>query len=206
LKPRVVVCDEHQLQAEGLARLLETEFEIQHVTHIMQTLADVVERLRPRVVVHGLSQRVSNGLDLVEQICRRAPDARVVVVTMWNDPAVAAEAFRRGASAYVLKSSAVSELFEALGAVLAGTTFVSPSLAAEMLHALTAPPKDEPRLTSRQQEILRLLASGKSMKEVAASLDLTPRTVAFQKYRIMRKFHISTSAELVRFAVAQRLV
>jgi len=200
------VCDEHQLQAEGLARLLETECEIQHVTHILGTLADVVERLCPHVVVHGLSQRVSDGLGLVEKICSRAPDARVVVVTMWNDPAVAAEAFRRGASAYVLKSSAVSELYDAMGAVLAGTTFVSPSLVAEMLRALTTQPKDEPRLTSRQQEILRRLASGKSIKEIAASLDLTPRTVASQKYRIMRKLHISTSAELVRFAVEQRLV
>ncbi|HET9834477.1 MAG TPA: response regulator transcription factor [Vicinamibacterales bacterium] len=100
----------------------------------------------------------------------------------------------------------MSELFDAMGAVLAGTTFVSPSLVTGMLHALTAPPKEEPRLTSRQQEILRLLASGKSIKEVAASLDLTPRTVASQKYRIMRKLHLSTSAELVRFAVEQRLV
>lgn len=209
-KPRVIIADDHRLFAAGLERLLAPECDIVASIYDGLTLLDDVRRLRPDVVVQDLSLPPLNGLDIIRDIHELDSEIRIVVVTMWDDPAMAAEAFRRGASAYVLKTCAVPELIEAVQFALEHKTYVTPSIASGMIQSLTRPQRDssdvDTPLTARQREVLRLLAEGKSMKEVAAVLNLTVRTVAFHKYRMMQMLNIKSSAELVRFAVVQHIV
>jgi len=209
-KPRIIIADDHRLFAAGLERLLAPECDIIATIHDSVTLLTDVRRLRPEVVVQDLSLPPLNGIDIIRDIHAVDPQIRIVVVTMWEDPALAAEAFRCGASAYVLKTCAVSELLEAVHFALDRKTYVTPSIASGMIQSLTHPPREggdaETHLTARQREVLRLLAEGKSMKEVAAVLNLTVRTVAFHKYRMMQMLNIKSSAELVRFAVVQHIV
>jgi DNA-binding NarL/FixJ family response regulator len=209
-KPRVIIADDHRLFAAGLERLLAPECDIVATIYDGLTLVDDVRRLRPDVVVQDLSLPPLNGINIIRETHDLNLQIQIVVVTMWDDPAIAAEAFRFGASAYVLKTCAVSELLEAVHFVLEGKTYVTPSIASGMIQSLTHPPREggdaETHLTARQREVLRLLAEGKSMKEVAAVLNLTVRTVAFHKYRMMQMLNIKSSAELVRFAVVQHIV
>lgn len=209
-KPRVIIADDHRLFAAGLERLLAPECDIVASIYDGLTLLDDVRRLRPDVVVQDLSLPPLNGINIIRDIHELDPQIRIVVVTMWDDAAMAAEAFRCGASAYVLKTCAVPELLEAVQFALEHKTYVTPSIASGMIQSLTRPQRDandiDTHLTSRQREVLRLLAEGKSMKEVAAVLNLTVRTVAFHKYRMMEMLNIKSSAELVRFAVVQHIV
>ena len=208
-KPRVIIADDHRLFAAGLERLLSAEFDIVTTVFDGRTLLDHVHRLRPDVVVQDLSLPPLNGINVIRTIRDIDSKIRVVVVTMWEDPELAAEAFRSGASAYLLKTCAVWELLEAVHFALDDKTYVSPRIASDTIQSLTTHIRDgdaEPQLTARQREVLRLLAEGKSMKEVAAALNLTVRTVAFHKYRMMNTLNIKSSAELVRFAVGQHIV
>jgi DNA-binding NarL/FixJ family response regulator len=209
-KPRVIIADDHRLFVAGLERLLAPDCDIVATIYDGLLLLDHVRRLRPEVVVQDLSIPPLNGIDIIRDIHDLDPQIRIVVVTMWDDPAIAAEAFRCGASAYVLKTCAVPELLEAVHFALEPKTYVTPSIASGMIQSLVQPPREgsdaDTHLTSRQREVLRLLAEGKSMKEVAAVLNLTVRTVAFHKYRMMQMLNIKSSAELVRFAVVQHIV
>ncbi|HVZ22172.1 MAG TPA: response regulator transcription factor [Vicinamibacterales bacterium] len=207
-KPRVIIADDHQLFAAGLERLLAPEYEIVAIAYDSEALIDQVGRLRPDIVVQDLSLPPHHGVDAIREIRQIDPDIRIVVVTMWDDPHLAAEAFRRGASAYILKSCAVTELLDAVRVVSERKSYVTPLIAGGMIQSLTKTVRqdDADRLTDRQREVLRLLAEGKSMKEVATALNLTVRTVAFHKYRIMQMLNIKSSAELVRFAVVQHIV
>jgi DNA-binding NarL/FixJ family response regulator len=208
-KPRVVIADDHRLVAAGLERLLAAECEIVATTYDSAALLKEVQRVHPDLVVLDMSLPPLNGLDVIREIRRMDPEIRIVIVTMWENPDLAAQAFRAGASAYVLKHCAASELLEAVQRAMDRKAYVTPLIAGEMVHSLTKPqPEDETgdNLTARQREILKLLAEGKSMKEVAATLKLTSRTVAFHKYRMMHLLNIKTNAELVRFAVARKIV
>lgn len=209
-QPRVIIADDHQLFAAGLERLLSPSCEIVATIHDSVTLVSEVRRLHPDVVVQDLSLPPLNGIDTIREIHTAHPQIRIVVVTMWDDAALAAEAFRSGASAYVLKTCAVPELLEAVRFAMDHKTYVTPAIASGMIETLTRPGREggaaDTHLTTRQREVLRLLAGGKSMKEVAAVLNLTVRTVAFHKYRMMQMLNIKSSAELVRFAVVQHIV
>jgi DNA-binding NarL/FixJ family response regulator len=208
-KPRVIIADDHRLFAAGLERLLAPDCDVVATAYDGQTLLDDVRRLRPDVVVQDLSMPPLNGMTLIRGIHDLDPRIRIVVVTMWEDPALAAEAFRCGASAFLLKACAVSELLEAVQFALQQKSYVTPLIASGMIESLTHPTREgdsDPHLTARQREVLRLLAEGKSMKQAAAALNLTVRTVAFHKYRMMQMLNIKTSAELVRFAVVQHIV
>jgi DNA-binding NarL/FixJ family response regulator len=208
-KPRVIIADDHRLFAAGLERLLAPECDVVATVYDGRTLLDEVRRLRPDVVVQDLSMPPLNGINVIREILDVDPQIRIVVVTMWEDAALAAEAFRVGASAFVLKTCAVSELLEAVRFALHHKSYVTPIIASGMIESLMHQGRDgeaDPHLTARQREVLRLLAEGKSMKEVAAALNLTVRTVAFHKYRMMQMLNIKTSAELVRFAVVQHIV
>jgi DNA-binding NarL/FixJ family response regulator len=210
VKPRVIIADDHRLFAAGLERLLAPECDIVATIYDGLAVVDDVRRLRPDVVVQDLSLPPLNGINIIRDIHESDPTIAIVVVTMSEDPAMAAEAFRCGASAYVLKTCAVAELLEAVQLALQHKTYVTPIIASGMIQSLTRPGREggEPdtQLTARQREVLRLLAEGKSMKEVAAVLNLTVRTVAFHKYRMMQMLNIKSSAELVRFAVVQHIV
>jgi DNA-binding NarL/FixJ family response regulator len=208
-KPRVIIADDHRLFAAGLERLLAPDCDVIATAYDGQTLLDDVRRLRPDVVVQDLSMPPLNGMTVIRGIHDLDSRIRIVVVTMWEDPALAAEAFRCGASAFLLKTCAVSELLEAVQFALQQKSYVTPLIASGMIESLTHPSREadhDPHLTARQREVLRLLAEGKSMKQVAAALNLTVRTVAFHKYRMMQMLNIKTSAELVRFAVVQHIV
>jgi DNA-binding NarL/FixJ family response regulator len=208
-KPRVIIADDHRLFAAGLERLLAPDCDVIATVYDGQTLLDDVRRLRPDVVVQDLSMPPRNGMLVIRGIRDLDPRVRIVVVTMWEDPALAAEAFRCGASAFLLKTCAVTELLEAVQFALQQKSYVTPLIAGGMIESLTHPMRDgdpDPHLTARQREVLRLLAEGKSMKQAAAALNLTVRTVAFHKYRMMQMLNIKSSAELVRFAVVQHIV
>jgi DNA-binding NarL/FixJ family response regulator len=173
-----------------------------------QALVRAARDLAPDVILVDLMMPGLNGLDAIERIRQHLPRARIVVLTMSEDPDVASEAIRRGASGFVIKCAGASELFAAITEVLAGRPYVSEQVAAGpsgvfVSGALRNTPAG---LTLRQREVLQLLAEGKSMKEAAHVLDVTPRTIAFHKYSMMEQLGLRTTAELVQHAVALGLV
>ena len=208
IKPRVVIADDHRLVVAGLERLLAGDCDVVGTANDGAALLEEVRRLHPDVVLQDIAMPPLNGIDLIREVRLIDPAVRIIVVTMWEDPDLAAQAFRAGASAYILKECAASELLDAVHCAAERKSYVTPLIAEGMIRSLakgTGDEGEEYRLTARQREVLRLLAEGKSMKEVAAILKLTVRTVAFHKYRMMRLLHIKTNAELVRFAVLTSL-
>jgi len=173
-----------------------------------RALVDAAERLRPDVIVLDIAMPLLNGLDAGRQIKQKLREVRLVFLTMNEDPALAAEAFRAGASAYLLKRSAASELRTALDEVMRGRSYVTPLVTGGMVEALLDHGKGpQPvELTPRQREVLQLLAEGRSMKEVATVLNLAPRTIAFHKYEMMKQLGITSTAELIQYAVRQHIV
>ncbi len=205
---RILVADEYRVFAPGLARLLGDACEIVTTSRGAASLRDDVRRERPAIVIVGLSVDPTGGLDVLDGLRRCAPETRLVVLTQWADGGLAAEAFRRGASAYVLQSSDAAELLDAISAALAGQSYISAHVTGDAIHSLLTGPRGAggERLTAAQRDVVRQFAEGKSMKETAAALNIAPRTVAFHKYRVMQKFRIKSSAELVRFAIKQGLI
>ena len=209
MKPRVILADDHTLLVEAFAKLLEPECEI--VGHVGDGMAlvEAAARLKPDVVVLDVAMPILNGLDAGRQLKQRQPDVALVFVTMNEDPDLAAEAFRIGASGYLLKRSASSELLLAIREVMKRRHYVTPLVTKELMgsfiHGLGQAASGR-ILTPRQREVLQLLAEGRSMKEAASILNISPRTIAFHKYRVMEQFHIKTSAELVQFAIKAHLV
>jgi DNA-binding NarL/FixJ family response regulator len=148
-----------------------------------------------------------NGLDAAEQLKALQPDVKVIFLTQYREPHYAAEAFRRQASGYLLKESAAAELITAIREAMQGRTYVSPLIAKGMLAGVLNPiPQNVRALSAREREVLQLLAEGKSMKEIAGILDISPRTVEFHKYRVMQVLGVKTNAELVQYAVRHGLI
>ena len=206
VKPRVLLADDHTLLLEAFEKLLADTCEVVGTVSNGRDLVAAANSLRPDVIVVDVAMPLLNGLDAVRQIKKTQPDSRIIFLTMNEDPDLAAEAFRAGASGYVLKRSAASELLTAIREVAAHHSYVTPlvteGLVGSMLHTVAAPPP----LTLRQREILQLVAEGHSMKEAAAILHIAPRTVAFHKYQLMAQLHIKTTAELIQFAIAHHIV
>jgi len=207
-RPRVLIADDHRLVAAGLERLLVAECDVVGTVDDSAALLREVRRLRPDLVVQDLSMPPLTGVDAIRVLREIDSSLKIIVVTMSDDPELAAEAFRIGASAYVLKNCAATELLDAVHCAMQQKSYVTPLIAGGMIDSLIRSTRDEPgpQLTTRQRDVLQLLAEGKSMKEVADTLNMTVRTVAFHKYRMMRLLNIKSSAELVRFAVAQHIV
>jgi DNA-binding NarL/FixJ family response regulator len=205
-KPSVVIADNHRLMAAGLSQLLAPHCQVLATVYDATALLTEVRDRQPDLVVQDVVIPPANGIAIIREVRDIGRATRVIVVTIDDDPRLVAEAFRAGASAYLLKKCPASELVEAVQCAIAQKTYVTPLLAGDMIAALTNGPTLGPPITPRQREVLRLLAEGKSMKEVAAALNLTVRTVAFHKYRMMEQQHIKSSAELVRFAVGQHIV
>lgn len=201
---RVLIADDHRLVAETCKSAIEPEFEVIGVVTDGRALIEAANSLKPNVVLLDIGMPNLNGLDAGEQIKRKMPDVKLVFLTMNQGADVAADAFRRGASAYVLKQSAAEELLTALRKVIRGESYLSPLITRETVtHLLNqnAGPAQEKSITTRQSEILQLLAEGKSMKEVGAILNLATGTVAFHKYRMMQSLGIKTNAELLEYAI-----
>ena len=208
-RPRILIADDHDLVVEGLKRLLSSSFDVVGTVTDGQSLLKAVESLAPEIVLVDLTMPQLNGLDALERIRSQQPRIRLIVLTQQEDPDTAREAIRRGASGYVLKSSAPTELFEAIEAVRRGKAFVSAKIA-DAPSAVFASEAIRSRrrrgLTARQREVLQLLAEGKSMKEAAQLLNVTARTIAFHKYSMMEQLCLKTTAELIQHAVSMGLV
>jgi len=208
VRPRVLLADDHELLLGAFEKLLTPDCEIVGQVTDGRALVEAAARLKPDVIVLDISMPQLNGLDAGRRIKQGHRDVKLVFLTMNEDSDLAAEAFRAGASAYVLKRSAASELATAIREVMQGRSYVTPlmteGLVGSLLHVEETSSSHE--LTSRQREVLQLLAEGNSMKEVAAVLKLTPRTVAFHKYQMMEQLHIKSTAELIRYAVRHHIV
>jgi DNA-binding NarL/FixJ family response regulator len=172
--------------------------------------ASIASTLRPQVIIIDIGMPLLNGLDAGDQVKRILPSVKLVYLTMNTDPVLAAEAFRRGASAYLLKTCAAAELIVAVREVLNGRSYLSPAIAKETVDVLLGKEKefiDEgPRLSERQREVLQLLAEGKAMKEIGDQLHVTTNTVGFHKYRIMKKLNVKSNTELVQYAIRNHLI
>jgi len=206
---QVVLADDHVLVLDAIEKLIEGDCDVVGRASDGERLLSEVTRLRPDVVVLDVTMPGLNGLEAARCLKRIAPDTRIVFLTMNDDLDVAAEAFRAGASAYVLKCSAASELLAAIRDVSSHRSYGSPRIAEGLADAMARPAPaldSEPSLTGRQREVITLLANGQSMKQVAAILHIAPRTVAFHKYRVMEALHLRTSADLVQFAVKHHIV
>ncbi|HXJ57434.1 MAG TPA: response regulator transcription factor [Verrucomicrobiae bacterium] len=209
MKPRVLLADDHVILLEAFQKLLEPTCQVVGAVVDGRALLAAVERLQPDLIVADISMPQLNGLEACEQLKRKRPDARLIFLTVSEDADLAAEALRRGASGYLLKKSASSELFEAIRTVLAGRLYITPLISREPPAVFLSRARDGDTahtLTLRQREVLQLLAEGRSMKEAADILKVSPRTVAFHKYGMMEHLGIKTSAELVQHAVRLGLV
>jgi DNA-binding NarL/FixJ family response regulator len=207
-KPRILLADDHTLVAEAFKRLLEPEFEVVGTVADGRALLRAAPALKPDVVLVDLNMPLLNGLDASEQLKQSSPRIKIIVLTMNEDPDIAAETLGKWASGYLLKKSAGSDLLKAVRDVLRGGKFVDPALEAAVLNRASRDTRaDSARsLTPRQREVLQLLAEGHSMREAAAILNVATRTVAFHKYRIMQDFGLENNSDLLRFAMRQGLV
>ena len=205
MRPRILMADDHAMILEAFRSMLQSEFDIVGTVTDGRMLLEEFARLQPDVVLLDIAMPLLNGLDAGRQLRAQRKSVKLIYLTMNPDPDLAGEALRLGASGYVLKSSAARELTQAIHEALRGRSYITPLITRDVVGALIhQTPRHE--LTMRQREVLQLLAEGRSMKEVGAILDLTPRTVAFHKYRMMEQLHLKTSAELVQFAVKQGVV
>jgi DNA-binding NarL/FixJ family response regulator len=208
-KTRIVLAEDHALVAQGFQALLKDSFDLVGVVNDGRALLDAVENLRPDVIVADISMPLLNGLDAIRQIRSRRPDAKVVVLTMHKEPELAAEALRAGALGYMLKISPVEELIGAIRQVAQGRAYVTTLLLKELLTLLLDARRqlgDDSPLTPRQREVLQLVAEGRTMKDVASILNISPRTAESHKYEIMQVLGVQSTAELIQYAIRKRLI
>jgi len=209
-RPKIMIADDHTLVAEACKKLLEADYDVVATVGDGRSLVRVGATLKPQVIIIDIGMPLLNGLDAGEQIKQVLRSVKLVYLTMNQDADLAAEAFRRGASAYLLKTCAASELTVAVREVLKGKSYLSPAIAKDTVDFLLRQDKEliqeGQRLTERQREVLQLLAEGKSMKEVASVLNLTTRTVAFHKYRIMEILNAKNNAQLVQYAIRNHVI
>ena len=205
---RVLLADDHTLLLGALEKLLSEDCDVVGQVSDGRALVAAAEQLKPDVIVLDVSMPLLNGVEAARQIKQKLKNVKLVFLTMNEDADVAAEAFRAGASAYLLKRSATSELPLAIREVMQGRSYVTPLVTEGLVESLLQPEARRPahELTPRQREVLQLLAEGRSMKEVASVLNLTPRTVAFHKYRMMDELKVKSTAELVQYAVKHHIV
>ncbi len=203
---RVLVADDHALVAAGISKLLEDEFEMVGSVEDGRALVATAKREQPDVVLLDISMPVLNGVEAARQLKVAAPNTRLIFVTVHSDSPYVVEAFRAGASGYVLKRSAPSELSAAIRDVLAGNLYVTPLIGKSALEGiLKVAEKRGPLLSTRQREVLQLVAEGHSAKEIAEVLRISPKTVEFHKGWIMKKLDLHSTAELTRYALENRI-
>jgi DNA-binding NarL/FixJ family response regulator len=206
-RPRILLADDHTMIVEALQHLLQNEFDVVGAVSDGHALLKAAARLRPDVAVVDVGMPLLNGLDAGRRLKSLQPALKIVYVTQNQDPRYAEAALNQGASGYLLKSSAASELKNAIRQALKGGCYVSPLLVRRLSKGAGDRDKSKlDELTPRMREVLQLVAEGKHMKEVAAILGISHRTVEFHKYRIMQIVGARTNAELVRYAIKQGLV
>jgi DNA-binding NarL/FixJ family response regulator len=207
--PRAILADDHKMLAEAFRKLLEPHCEIVATVSDGHALLDAAATLKPDMIILDIGMPLLNGLEAARQLKSKMPAIKVIFLTMQEDPDLAVEAMRSGASGYLLKTSAPSELIHAIQEAFRGRCYITPQIAIGMKKSFIRDPggRQQPKsLTPRQCEVVQLLAEGKSMKEIADVLHVTPRTVAFHKYRTMEELAIRSTAELIQFAIKNHIL
>jgi DNA-binding NarL/FixJ family response regulator len=208
-RPRLVLADDHQMLLDALKELIEPSYEVVGMVRDGHALLKVAEQLLPDIIVLDIAMPKLNGLDAGRRLKRSLPAVKLIFMTMHEDPHLVGEAFRAGASAFLLKQAAGLELNEAIERALRGGSYVTPRAAKGLDEiALQEPQKREhaPEPTTRQREVLQLLAEGRTMKEAGQLLFITARTVAAHKYAIMELLQLKNNAELIQYAIKQRMI
>ena len=203
----ILLADDHAIVMEGLARLLKDhDFDVVGAVGDGQALIDAAKRLRPDVIVTDLSMPGLSGLDVLARLKADGIDSKVIVLTMHKDADVATAAMRGGASGFLLKESAGDELLAAIRQALQGGVYLAPALTRDVMERMAGSSgSSEPQLTVRQRDVLRLIVKGQRMKEIAANLGLSTRTVETHKYEMIETLGLHSTAELVRYALDRRL-
>ncbi len=209
-RPRVLLADDHTLVLDGFRKLLEDRCEVVGVAEDGRTLLRMAQELQPDIVTLDISMPQLNGVDAARKLKKILPRTKLIFVTMHADPAYVNEAFKAGASGYLLKRSAGSELLQAIQSVMDGQCYVTPLVAKDLVKSVItgvrpAVSKDEP-LTVRQREVLQLVAEGMTVKEIASTLKISPKTVEFHKSQIMTQLDLHTTAELTKYALVHGLI
>ena len=208
-RPRVLLADDHKIVVEGLTKLLAPTCDLVGTFENGRELVQAVKQLQPDVAVVDISMPLLNGIDAVAQLKKAKVKTKIIFLTMHPDITYATRALEAGASGYILKQSAPSELFEAIREVLKGRVYVTSMIAKDLLQSLmqkTAHSGKLTELTPRQREVLQLVAEGHSAKEIASVLKISPRTVEFHKHSIAQKLNLDSQAQLVQYAIKHGLV
>lgn len=208
---RVLLADDHSLLLDGIRLMVEPEFELVAAVEDGKALVDAAKQLRPDLVLLDISMPVLNGIDAAYTLHREVPTAKLIIVSMHADADYVTEAFRAGASGYVLKRSAGSELLTAMREVLKGNHYVSPLVTRNALELLirAAKPKgkfESRALSPRRRQVLQLVAEGRNRKEIAALLDISVKTVEFHKAAIGRELNLRTVADYTRYAIEHGII
>jgi len=208
-RPKVVIADDHAMVRDAFQKLLNQECDVVGCVADGRALLEAASKQKPDVILLDITMPLLNGLDAGHQLKRMMPTVKLLFLTASEDPDLMREAFRKGASAYLLKHCAASELLVAIREVLCGRSYVTPLISQniEGIPSLKSRKmKTAEMLTSRQREVLQLLGEGHTMRQTAGYLRITPRTVAFHKYRLMKEFQLKNNADLIQFAMKHRLL
>lgn len=212
MRPRILIADDHSMILAGLRKLVETEGDVVGTVEDGRALVEEAQKLRPDVILLDISMPLLNGLDAARQLTKLVPDCKLIFLTMHATATYATEAFKAGASGYLIKRSAATELKQAIQAVLRGQHYMTPLITKDVLAATLHPSEVPVRrrpvttLTPRQREVLQLIAEGKGTKAIASLLNVSVKTVEFHKSRIMEELDLHSTADLTRYAVAEGLV
>ena len=206
----VLLADDHAIIVEGLRRVLEPEFDVVGTVADGHALVESAETLRPDVIVVDVSMPLLNGIEATRQIRATNQQTKIVFLSMHPDVVYVSEALQAGGSAYVLKSSAGIEIVTAIREARQGGTYVTPAIDKVTLEAQMRRDQRSPgrsaSLSPRQTEVLQMIAEGRSTKEIAEILQISPRTVEFHRYRAMESLGLHTIAELVQYAIKHQIV
>lgn len=209
-RPRVLIAEDHTLVAELCRTLLEVEFDVIGTVSDGRAMVASACELKPDAIVVDIAMPILNGLDAGRQVKKMLPTVKLIYLTMTSDAEVAAEAFARGASGYLVKTCASSEMVLAVHEALRGKTYLSKGLSRDTINCLRWERKelvnDQEQLTDRQREVLQLLAEGKVMKEIGDILNVSERTVAYHKYRMMEMLGVKSNLDLLKFAVRNHMI
>ena len=206
-KPRVLMADDHSLILAGLRKLVEVECDVVGTVEDGRALVEAAQKLRPDLILLDISMPLLNGLDAARQLTKLVPESKLIFLTMHASPTYATEAFQAGASGYLLKRSAASELSQAIQSVLQGQQYLTPLITKDVLSSVFKPStgkRGKPAstaLTPRQREVLQLVAEGRGTKEIATILSVSVKTVEFHRFRIMQQLDIHTTADLTKYAI-----
>ena len=206
-RPTVLLIDDHTLVLDAFKKLLEPEFEVVGTASDSQSALALAQDLKPEIIVLDIGMPNLNGLQAGPELKKRLPRTKLIVLTMNEDSEIARESLQSWASGFLLKKSAATELVKAIREALRGRSYVTPLTERQLQEQFIRNPEFDHRrsLTPRQREVLRLLAEGKTMRETADALHVTPRTIAFHKYKIMEEFGLKNNSDLVKLALREKV-